>query len=1393
MEAVGLAVGLVGIFSTCLEAVQRIDSYKTAGRDTRLLRAQLNATMHLFERWGDSVGIGKGKLSDNHHPALDDPKTFSVIKNLLESFEEFSAATTTYDATSPSAIQRVPSFTLPDPSTKNASKPSTWEKTSWALRGKLKRRNQVEALASLVSELYNIVSPETAAVASVTQKPLSPTTSVISQHDKAALVSDQNHGLAGQPCDVRAILLELQQELKAQAIRESCAWLGSPPPNHVYTESKDKRLQGTCEWMLHRQEFLNWQAPSMSDRLLWIKGPAGFGKTVLCARLVDEVEETTERPMAHFFLSSKFEGRDDPFSAIRSWLTTMISKNSIALDTIRRHHIPDYEQVASHITILRLFQDIVIKLPGCTFILDGLDECTGTNGTDSKSVTYFLEQLRKAISNTGTRLLISSRGDPIIQQGLCSFPGYTEYTIQSTDVGPDLGIYSSAVVEARLPNKDEATRGFIAQKMKDRCQGQFQWIKLQEGSLRKGRSKRQLEREIDETPSGLDGLYDREWKRIMSMGATDRDRALSLLRWAAFSMRPLTVYEITEAVLMTDDCQEFPFDEMPDSIDKNYVDSMILDLCGSLIEVRCSPVNEVERKKNDDTSGLLQHSLGKHHVGLQKVHLTHSSVKEYLLPRISLNHADSLLNKGLRVSFERLENATLSKYCICYLNLPGAWDDWQMGHERSAMRFLLYASTFWLPHYDMAGTPDTNLQDEVNAFFDARNQSFDSWRSLWRATYLTHVEGLDNCLPTGPLELAIFLRLKDVAKHIINERKYDLKHRSKHNMSALHYACALGDQETAELLIDSGSEVDIKTDKGETPLILAIDVGSNSVAELLISRGADISLNNIEGRTPLHLASRHGDLKMVKQLIESGAKIAASTNHNYTPLLYAAVNGHSEVVTLLLNEGAQLSDANENGFTSVHMASSNGHYNLVRQLVNRGADIAALTKDGYTPLMMASAKGHVEVVEILLEHGDDCRKQSKKGYSSLHLSSTNGHFEVVKLLLERGADWRYAGEEGLTSIYLTAVNNHVDVVNILLEEGASFNASRNANYGLSLLCVAAMRGFLDLAKLIINKAASVEERSVGPLEATPLCLASSAGHLEMVKLLLEKGADVNAVSTDLVTPLHEAVMNGHYDVAKLLIQEGADLSAKTEWAGFTPLIGALDKRHMEVSALLLDNGSPVTSASETLCTPLHMAAWRGDTELIQPLLDKGANIAAKDRNNNEPIHFAAQAGHLNVTRLLLQEGANATAKDLYGESALFYAAEYGHESLVELLTTEDYSELTTTDNFSRTPLHYACKEGHLQIVEWMLGMLQKTPETIDRPDYWGSTPLSMAVRKGHAGVVKLLLDTHAVDIGSTDKFGRTLDWWATGQGHSETLRLLTKQNQSRDLKGEAEVEKGESQ
>ncbi|KAF4336588.1 ankyrin repeat domain protein [Fusarium beomiforme] len=531
-----------------------------------------------------------GKLSENHHPDLDNPRTYAVVQGLLNSIKDFSAASN--EPPSPKGLQKTPSFPLSGDPSSLGPKISRWQKTTWAFRGKLKQTSHVQALASLVSDLYSVVSLDTTGLSlndSFTDLSISP--------------GEQPYAV-----EIRELLDKIEQEMEAERLRDLHMWIGAPPPNDVFSDSTDNRLEDTCEWGLHRDEFMEWQVPSTPSKLLWIKGPAGFGKTILCSKIVQHLEKTSQGPVAFFFLSSRYEGRDDAFSTIRAWLTMLIQRSSAARDIVTKIRLSQHEPQASQATILQLLREVV-----------------GMAGTDTKSVPHFLHVLHKAISNTATKILISSRGDSIIQQGLTEFSGYSEYAIELGDVGPDLMVFSSQLVKAKLPNKDESTRVSITQKMKDRSEGQFQWIKLQEGSLRKGRSRKQLEREIDETPSGLDRLYDREWDRIHSMGESDKTRAISLLQWTAFAFRPLTIYEITEAVLITDDMEELPIEEMPDCIGEDYVESMILELCGSLIEARefSSPrsIENAQPSENPNEDSM----------GWQEIHLSHFSVKEYLL------------------------------------------------------------------------------------------------------------------------------------------------------------------------------------------------------------------------------------------------------------------------------------------------------------------------------------------------------------------------------------------------------------------------------------------------------------------------------------------------------------------------------------------------------------------------------------------------------------------------------------------------------------------------------------------------------------------------------------------------------------------------------------------
>ncbi|KAH6664589.1 ankyrin-1 [Halenospora varia] len=107
-------------------------------------------------------------------------------------------------------------------------------------------------------------------------------------------------------------------------------------------------------------------------------------------------------------------------------------------------------------------------------------------------------------------------------------------------------------------------------------------------------------------------LFSQSIEKVLYRPEKDKLRALSILRWAAFALRPLTILEITKALLIVDnDCEDLLVDERPDAIDEEYVRDEILGLCGSLIET--------------------QKAVAKQDLGFITIHLAHFSVKQYIL------------------------------------------------------------------------------------------------------------------------------------------------------------------------------------------------------------------------------------------------------------------------------------------------------------------------------------------------------------------------------------------------------------------------------------------------------------------------------------------------------------------------------------------------------------------------------------------------------------------------------------------------------------------------------------------------------------------------------------------------------------------------------------------
>src|SRR3990167_7649428 len=129
--------------------------------------------------------------------------------------------------------------------------------------------------------------------------------------------------------------------------------------------------------------------------------------------------------------------------------------------------------------------------------------------------------------------------------------------------------------------------------------------------------------------------------------------------------------------------------------------------------------------------------------------------------------------------------------------------------------------------------------------------------------------------------------------------------------------------------------------------------------------------------------------------------------------------------------------------------------------------------------------------------------------------------------------------------------------------------------------------------------------------------------------------------------------------------------------------------------------------------------------------------------------------------------------DEYDRTPLHWASFKGHLEIVkELLFAEGGGiDPKIIDRDGQTPLHLASRNGHLEVVKVLLHG-GADPNIADKD---GETPLYVASESGHLEVVKVLLHTEGVkgaDPNITDDYGRTPLFWASEEGHLEVVKEL---------------------
>ncbi|KAL9596193.1 MAG: hypothetical protein Q9179_004702 [Wetmoreana sp. 5 TL-2023] len=1383
MEAVGLAVGVIGLaglFNACKDAIAQFSSYKNADSDFRYIETRFLTDKALFDRWANGVGYAENQLDEikfvsrlNGQDAVASVvrAILSSIPEILRSAEKASSAVRsqlpsiepTNTAHSHGFSQRTP--TIPD---RKSLSVSTRTRIAWTISKKTKFNDQVEAFGVLVGKLYTLIP----VLGLSPNEKLDPGFAQLAERLETLLNVAEQRALFFE--QTQGGLHKMIEWVEARARKEICSWLGAIDTEQQYEAALLTCLSDTCQWIFQDPQYLDWAFPAGKAKLFWLHGPAGYGKTVLCAKCVQSMQAKSESPVAYFFCSSNLGAQREPSTLLRSWIAQLVLQNSGALDIVRDRARQNTTHQASENDLWELFQSIMTHLPDCVFVVDGFDEYYRAGSRKSnvgQSLrTDFLARLKMSLATTSCRVLLVSRDEVDIRSQLSSsnqYPsGLTMYErmISVEDVQSDVEVFSRSIVDNKLSNKDDVLREEIAALMAKRCEGMFLWIKLHQPELRKSKNRKQLWDTVGSIPLGLEHAYEQDWVNIQKLSSHDRSRALAILRWAMFATRPLTVGELTEALLIDPlrVGQNLPIDELPDKIDQDYVDDGILILCGSLLKVR---------RASPDTP-----------VKPRTIHLVHFSVVEFLLNAklpIDSSHTDQW---PFNDSTSQL--TYLASVCLRYMTYTNTWQrSASESEDYTSSLFLNYALDSWRLHLPMGGESSPECSPLMQTLFDPRNPNWDKWRSRLEhrelAKYPDHNPEKDNI--ASPLYYASLYGLVGTMEYLEREHIVVINATGGCYGTALQAACVGGYLAAVVHLCAAGVDTNIQAGIHGNAANTAAYYDRWDIFRYLVNAGARWSVCPIDGGMPMHYAASSGHLEVVHLLLKLGADVNVQDPSGATPLHDAIRNRYHSVAKLLLESGADVSMAFTDGCTPLHLAAAKGFPEMIRILLERRSNIEAeYGTNSYTPLHLAAGKGHGDTVRILLDRGANIEAKNSSGdYTPLHLAAWEGHGDTVRILLDRGANIEAKNSLDGTPLHVAAWGGYTDVIRILLDQGADAEAVDQTKR--NPLHLAAHKDHVDVVRILLDRGANIEAKSGS--DDTPSHVAALGGHTDAIKILLDRGANIEAKISSDDTPLHVAALGGHADAIKILLDRGANIEAKSG-SDDPPLHVAASEGHTDAIKILLDRGANIEAKNSLDDTPLHVAALGGHADAIRTLLDRGGNIEAKNSTDITPLHNAAKRGYTEVVRVLLSHGADIEAVDEEGTTPLHLAAHLGRSETVRVLL-DIGANLAVSDHTGYTSLHTAASNGHLETVILLLEHLRD--DTVLRDSdidltaalaIWSNsktflmetTPLHLAAEGHHRDVIDYLL-RHGADVNIRDGCGLTsLDYVRSNE---DLLNLMT--------------------
>lgn len=567
--------------------------------------------------------------------------------------------------------------------------------------------------------------------------------------------------------------------------------------------------------------------------------------------------------------------------------------------------------------------------------------------------------------------------------------------------------------------------------------------------------------------------------------------------------------------------------------------------------------------------------------------------------------------------------------------------------------------------------------------------------------------------------------------------------------------------------------------EAEQSLFDAVNRKDYQNVSTILSSSPDININasDMEGYTSLHRAIVNNDLNTVTELLKnenidvnSKLGIEVSIDGWYlggaTPLILASYLGYTDIVNALIEKGVDVKAKDDvDGCMAIHLAAANGKNEVIDILLDKDAsNINDVDNKGNTPLHWASMKDRADTVSLLIENGADIEAKDIDNWTALHYAAAFASLQTVEALVDNGADKNsltkdgnipvnYAKDETIKTYLSGGKIGREDTEEVVEEETKETAADETAENTETSETITEdeLNNELDT-----TQNGSIVDPTVVDLDPKQLelLIAVKNNDIIAVNALLKENVNPNFVDEEGYSPLHRAVLNNNLDVVNVLFSyKDIDTEIKLpyeasvdDWylGGATPLLVASYTGNADIVNALIEAGSDIRAKDDIDgATTIHIASANGNNEVINILLNKDNTLINEaDSMKDTPLHWASIKNQTDTISLLLANGADTKLTNSDGNTVLHYAAMYGDVNTVNVLLEADSSLASVENNEGITPIYYAIVVSDNDILS---SIITNGQIDINKKDSLGYTPLHYAANYGNMEAVVLLVEEFNAD------------------------------------------------